>query len=290
VSDPAGPIQDVSDTARWVAVYRAMESERPDAHFRDPYARRLAGERGEAIVRAMPDGRRMAWPMIVRTCLLDEMITRLVEREGADAVVNLAAGLDARPWRMRLPAGLRWYDVDLPAMLAYKGGILANERPACVLESRAVDLTRAPERRALLEEIGRAHRSVVVVSEGLLIYLDDEQVAALGRDLHALPAFRWWLADLVSPPLLRLLERSWGARLRAGNAPMRFAPVEGTRFFEPLGWREAEYRSTWEEAGRLGRDVPLGWFWRFVARFASSRRREEWGRYSGVVRLERIPS
>lgn len=34
-------IRNVSDTARWVAVFRAMESERPDAVFRDPLARRL---------------------------------------------------------------------------------------------------------------------------------------------------------------------------------------------------------------------------------------------------------
>ena len=37
------PISHVSDTAHWVAMYRAMESERPDALFRDPHARRLAG-------------------------------------------------------------------------------------------------------------------------------------------------------------------------------------------------------------------------------------------------------
>jgi O-methyltransferase involved in polyketide biosynthesis len=41
------PIENVSDTARWVAMYRALESDRPDAHFHDPYARLLAGERGD---------------------------------------------------------------------------------------------------------------------------------------------------------------------------------------------------------------------------------------------------
>ncbi|HEX5051508.1 MAG TPA: class I SAM-dependent methyltransferase, partial [Planctomycetota bacterium] len=56
------PIRNVSDTALWVAMYRAFESERPDAIFRDPYARRLAGERGEAIVSTLRHGRAMAWP------------------------------------------------------------------------------------------------------------------------------------------------------------------------------------------------------------------------------------
>lgn len=72
------PITHVSDTARWVAIYRAMESERSDALFRDPYARRLGGARGEEIVRAMPRGRAMAWPMVVRTAVMDELIVRAV--------------------------------------------------------------------------------------------------------------------------------------------------------------------------------------------------------------------
>src|SRR6266545_7419005 len=123
------PITHVSDTARWVAVYRAMESERPDALFRDPYARRLAGDAGEAIVRAMPQGRRWAWPMIVRTAVMDELILRAVARDGVDTVLNLAAGLDTRPYRLPLPGGLRWIEVDFPDMLAYKQEQLAGEKP-----------------------------------------------------------------------------------------------------------------------------------------------------------------
>ena len=41
-------IDNISDTARWVAVYRAQETARPDAIFRDPFAERLAGERGDS--------------------------------------------------------------------------------------------------------------------------------------------------------------------------------------------------------------------------------------------------
>lgn len=42
----SSPVTGVSDTARWVAVYRAWESARPDALFHDPFAQRLAGDRG----------------------------------------------------------------------------------------------------------------------------------------------------------------------------------------------------------------------------------------------------
>src|SRR6266850_3986046 len=126
---PSTPITHVSDTARWVAIYRAMESERPDALFRDPYARRLAGPRGEEIVRHMPRGRSMAWPMIVRTAVMDEVILRAVERDGVHTVVNLAAGLDTRPYRLPLPSGLRWIEADFPDLLAYKQEELAGEKP-----------------------------------------------------------------------------------------------------------------------------------------------------------------
>src|SRR5262245_45889454 len=114
---PATPITSVSDTARWVAMYRAMESERSDAIFHDPDARRLAGDTGQRILESMPQGRRWAWPMIVRTAVMDEIVMRLVKDEGVDTVLNLAAGLDARPYRLDLPQDLHWIDVDLEGIL-----------------------------------------------------------------------------------------------------------------------------------------------------------------------------
>src|SRR5436190_19703713 len=130
-------LTNISDTARWVAMYRAMESERKDAIFRDPFARRLAGARGEEILAAMPKGRRFAWPMIVRTSLFDEIILRLAGE--IDVVLNLAAGLDARPYRLALPPSLKWIDVDLPPMIDYKRGMLADQKPRCEMEYVARD-------------------------------------------------------------------------------------------------------------------------------------------------------
>src|SRR6201982_2285487 len=104
-------MREISQTALWMAVYRARESERPDAAFRDPYARALAGERGERIANAMSFGEEHAWSFITRTYLFDRFVARLVQR-GVDTVVNLAAGLDARPYRLELPPSLRWVEVD----------------------------------------------------------------------------------------------------------------------------------------------------------------------------------
>ena len=283
-------IQHISDTARWVALYRAMESDRPDALFRDPYARRLAGERAERIVAGMKRGRAWAWPMIIRTAVMDELILQAIARDGVTTVLNLAAGLDTRPYRLPLPPALRWIEVDFPDVIAYKREQLAGERPVCGLEQLGVDLTDLARRRALFAQIGGAGHPVLVVTEGLLIYLTPDQVGTLADDLAAQPSFRWWLLDLASPRLLKMMEKTWGRAVAAGNAPFLFAPGEGTAFFAPHGWREAEFRSTWEESLRLKRTMRLAWLWRLVGRLYPKRKREEFRRFSGIVMLEPTPN
>ena len=267
-------------------MYRAMESERPDALFHDPYARRLAGEAGEKILSSLPQGRRWAWPMITRTAVMDEIIMRLVSEQGADTVLNLAAGLDARPYRLNLPAELRWIDVDLEGILSYKEAALAGERANCRIEFVTADLRDQATRRALFQRVGASARRVLVISEGLLVYLTPENVSSLATDLAAPPAFRWWLIDLSSPQLLEWLRRTWGTQLQSGNAPMIFAPAEGSAFFAPAGWREAEYHAMLDAAVRLHRAPKMAWLWKVLGLLAPKKRREQFKRFSGVVLLE----
>ncbi len=84
-------------------MYRAQESERADAVFHDPYSRKLAGDRGTQIAATMPFAQRHSWSYIARTWLVDQVIEREVQ-QGTDMVINLAAGLDPRPYRMQLPS------------------------------------------------------------------------------------------------------------------------------------------------------------------------------------------
>ncbi len=284
----ANPIRNVSDTALWVAIYRAMESERPDAIFHDPYARRLGGERGQAIVDAMPRGRTMSWPMVVRTAVMDEIILRCVQ-QGARTVLNLAAGLDTRPYRLALPASLRWLHVDLPDMIDYYRSHMDAETPRCRMEFVAADLREADARQAVFAQAAE-HAPVLAITEGLLIYLEADDVAALARDLHDVAQAKWWLSDLASPMLLKYLERQWQPMLEQGNAPFRFGPAENTAFFAPLGWREAEFRPHWDESLRLKRTMPHAWFWNVLRWLQPKKRREAMKRFSGIMLLESTPS
>ena len=276
-------IRNISDTARWAAAYRARESDRPDAIFRDPLARRLAGERGEQTIDAQPGGTRHSWAWVTRTWLFDHFIAQQV-REGADAVINLAAGLDTRPFRMELPASLKWVEVDLPELLEYKREVLKGEKARCQLELAAVDLSDVGARRALFEGVGRRVKKVLVVSEGILIYLSAEEVASLARDLASQPTFKRWVAEIASPGLLRMLQKQIGDLVGQGGASLKFGPEEGPEFFVPHGWKPVEVRSMLKTAARLRR-LPLGL--RFLSMLPSSNGRQGSRPWSGVCLLDR---
>jgi methyltransferase (TIGR00027 family) len=274
-------VRNVSDTALWVAVYRARETERPDALFRDPFAKRLAGERGQLIAKKVSKGQNMDWPMVTRTWLGDRILSERVAA-GADVVVNLAAGLDARPYRMKLPPELRWVEVDLPGILAYKQDILKGEKPVCRLEQIACDLSDVPARRALFAKLGSLGKDIVVNSEGLLTYMEADAVAALADDLAAVPAFKFWLLDMLSPGLLKMLKKSFGEEL--AQAPFKFGPPEGPLFFEPHGWKAVEVHSNFKTAGKLGR---LPFFMRLFSYLPESNGRQGKRPWGGICLFER---
>jgi methyltransferase (TIGR00027 family) len=275
-------IRNISDTALWAAVYRARESERPDALFRDPLARRLAGARGEQIAAASPFSERQAWSWVTRTYLFDQYIKQVIE-QGVDAVLNLAAGLDARPYRLALPSSLEWIEVDLPDLLTYKEEILAGEKPACKLQRVRLDLANVQARRELFDDIGRRARRVLVITEGLLIYLRPEEVGALARDLAGVPSFQHWILDLASPGLLNMLKRKMGQQVAAAGAPFKFAPAEGTGFFAPFGWQASDVQSLLTTAARLRR-VPL--FLRLMTLWPESTGRQGSRPWGGVCLMK----
>jgi methyltransferase (TIGR00027 family) len=281
------PVGNISDTARWVAVYRAMETERPDAIFRDPWARELAGARGEEILRKLRDARSSSWAFVVRTIAIDELLRKAISESGVDTVLNLAAGLDARPYRLPLPPTLRWIDVDLPGILSYKKEKLAAARPVCTYEAVALDLSDLPARRELFRRVGAGGKNVLTVTEGLLVYLTAEEVGSLATDLHAQPTFARWIIDIASRELLKILQKSYGKELSSAGAPLKFAPAENTKFFLPYGWKTTEFRSSLEEARRVHREMRMAWIFHLLALVSSEKKREKYRRMAGIALLER---
>jgi methyltransferase (TIGR00027 family) len=261
-------IQDVSDTAWMVAVYRARESARANPLFRDPLAERLAGEHGRNIVASLPRlGRFSEWLVVIRTRIIDELIGAAIAA-GADTVLNLGAGLDTRPYRMDLPASLRWIEIDHARVIELKESCLAGESARCHVERYKLDLAAVAARRKLLDDISGRSNNLFVLTEGVIPYLTAEEVASLAADLRSRPMVRYWVTDYFSPEVYRIRRRQ-EIKGPLRNARFRFEPQDYFGFFRGLGWRPQEIRYVVQEGERLHRPIPLPWFVRGLLLFTS---------------------
>ena len=285
------PISHVSDTAFLVAQYRAAESARPDALFRDPFAEKLSGPKGRAIGAAM--NREMtAWSIAVRTVLIDKLIQEAIA-SGTDTILSLGSGLDARPYRLDLPKDLLWIEADYPDVIAYKEGVLSSDVPRCRLESVSVDLSDDKERRAFLSTLTKRTRNLLVLTEGVIPYLKNDQVATLADDLRQLADSTQvsWIVEYL--PKRVYLHRSERSRKQMKNAPFRFRPDDWFAFFAQHGWRQKTIRYLGIEGIKLGRRAPLPWNTRMLMRivrlFRRKKNRGQLERLLGYAVLEPIP-
>lgn len=202
---------------------------------------------------------RSGWWLVARTKVIGDIIGEAIGA-GCDRVLNLAAGFDTRPYRLDLPAELRWVEGDLPGLLAEKERLLADQTPRCQLTRQAVDLADPVGRERSLNENLTGTTTALVLTEGLLTYLDPEDAVGLS-EAFTRPEVAWWMLDLAGPGLKTWMNDKTGDLL--ANAPFRFAPDNGVGYFENLGWRPAEIDSVFVAAHRFHR---LPWFLRLVAR------------------------
>lgn len=279
-------INQVADTAFMAAAYRALETNRPNAIFHDPLAAKLAGDRGKKIIDSLPKQAFIGgWSVVIRTRIIDDFIQGAIA-EGVDTILNLGAGLDARPYRMELPESLRWIEVDYPRVIELKESRLSGEAPRCRLERVRLDLSDVDARRILLDEVAAQSEKILVLTEAVTPYLSEDAVASLGEDLGSCESISYWVVDYFSPASYEYRRRS-GMSKSMENAPFLFEPKDYFGFFLRLGWKPKEIRYFATEAERLRRPAPFPLITRFVMRilgfFASPERRREMKQYAGFV-------
>jgi methyltransferase (TIGR00027 family) len=283
------PIQDVSETALMVAIWRAAENAHPNPLFRDPLALKLAGDRGREIVSGLPKARASIghWMMAIRTRVIDDLI-RAAVADGVDLVLNLGAGLDTRPYRLELPSNLCWVEVDTPKIVELKESRLFGEKPVCKLERVSCDLADASSRRALLASVSGKSRSALILTEGVICYLSEEDVGALASDLNQYPCFRYWIADYYSP-VINKYRQAQSKKLGMQNAPFKFFPEDYFGFFRSHGWEARDVQYMGDAAQKLGRPAPAWIRIVFVLRglLMSSEKRDQQRKSMAYVLFER---
>jgi O-methyltransferase involved in polyketide biosynthesis len=135
-----------------------------------------------------------------------------------------------------------------------------------------MDLAQAVERRKLFAEVNDSSKRVLVITEGVIGYLSNDEVAALAGDLSERSHFNEWIVDYSSPMLRKALRRRRKVQEHFRNTPLRFNPPDWEAFFRQQGWVVRSMRFFPEEGAGLGRPIPLPWWMRLLTRLSSSQR------------------
>lgn len=173
-------------TSQWTAAARARESDRPDRLFDDPFAARLAGATGFHLLDQMArvSGGNSSY-LAIRTRFFDEFVSAATC--SVRQFVVLAAGMDARAFRLALPPSVIWYEVEREEVLAYKEQVLAQvgAEAKCCRRAVAADLNGEWIERLSAAGFDPALPALFLV-EGLTPYLDSVSVKALLSQIGAL--------------------------------------------------------------------------------------------------------
>ena len=238
-----GKISHVSDTALMVAACRAHETELEDAFVRDPFAARLAGERGVAILREMPHANVLRLGLAIRTRFVDELLLEALAKYPIATVLSVGCGLDTRPWRLDLPPDLRWIEIDFADVLDYKDGLMSDERSHCRRERLTVDLNDAAQRLIMYEAAGSS--AALMITEGLLLYLPAATVDSLAAEVSAKGGVAHWISDITTSAFSKVLGGGTDTMqpIRHVQAPDALKGEQILEVLERHGWTTSAMRS-----------------------------------------------
>jgi methyltransferase (TIGR00027 family) len=247
------PSPGVGTTGVGVAAIRAAETNRPDRLFADPLAAAFVAASGWTPA-APPGDRRVAslraW-IVARTVFLDELLASACQ-DGGRQVVLLGAGFDARAYRLPWPAGVRCFELDTADVLDHKARVLASQaaQPACERIPVACDL-REDWPGVLLAAGFTPGQPTAWIAEGLLVYLEPDDVDGVVADLTSLsaPGSRLGLTLSGRPPAA------------PGGGPVRWdvalrrsvAPDDPAGWLSGHGWRTGQMTGAAEVLGAHGR-------------------------------------
>ncbi|MCI4676234.1 class I SAM-dependent methyltransferase [Candidatus Mycolicibacterium alkanivorans] len=278
----------VGATALGVAAARAAGTESENPLISDPFARVFVDAAGEGIWSIYSDPKLLAEAiemepavrtriqlmidfMATRTAFFDEFFLNAVD-SGVRQVIILAAGLDARTWRLPWPDGTVVYELDQPKVLDFKSKTLREHgaQPAARLVNVPIDL-RQDWPKALREAGYDATQPAVWSAEGLVRYLPAQAQDLLFERIHSLSAEGSWLASNVpgagftDPDKLRR-QREDMQRMRAAAAKLVNAEVTD---FDDL-WYPEERTPVDRWLREHGWDVSAATFPELMARYGRS--------------------
>ncbi|HEY9724283.1 MAG TPA: class I SAM-dependent methyltransferase [Oscillatoriaceae cyanobacterium] len=166
-------LQGVEETMLIPLWGRAKETRRPDALFRDARAVEMVEAIDYDFARFERYGlAQMLEPVVsVRTELLDKGVSAFLAKHPDATIINLGAGLDTRFFRLD-NGRLTWFEVDLPRSMALRKQLMPEG-------DRHPYVTGSVLETDWLDAIGKPKTPVLIIAEGLFMYLEEPALRTL---------------------------------------------------------------------------------------------------------------
>ncbi len=237
----------ISKTAFYSCGVRMQDAQSSNSACHDNYAKDFMNDDGLQIFEVFQDEIGPNASTVARHRIIDDFLRQVLLNYPNLCVVLIGAGFDSRAFRLK---GGTWVEFDEPQVIAYK-----NERlpPAsCENELHRIPIDFSTE--SLEEKLSSfaGHNPVVVVIEGVLMYLEEKVIEQLLQTLrHLFPQFQL-ICDLMSRQFFEENGKTLHEKITGLGAPFRFTVDNPEEVFLQNGYRCIEKVSIIEKAVEFG--------------------------------------
>ena len=165
----------VQETMLQTVFARAQESTKQDGKIVDRKAEEIIGKLNYDFTLAQND-KTMSSGVIARTIVLDRLVVNFLKKNPTAVVINLACGLDTRCYRLGCYG--RWYNLDLPDVMALRKKLLPENGVISQISGSAMD-------ESWTDSVDADGKPVLIIIEGLTMYLEEQDVRKIFEIISA---------------------------------------------------------------------------------------------------------
>jgi methyltransferase (TIGR00027 family) len=225
----------ISRTAFYCCGVRMQDAESANPVCGDTYARAFMNEEALEFLETFKDDVGPNLGNVMRHRIIDELLRRELEVNPSGRILIIGAGFDTRAYRLK---GGSWIEFDEPQVIVYKNERLPAGQSANELERIAVDFATD----SLGEKLSpfATREQVTVVVEGVLMYLEENQIRGLLQTLgHHFPKHKL-ICDLMNRDFFEKYARPIHGKVANLGAPFKYIVDDPAKVFRESGYKLTE--------------------------------------------------
>ncbi len=237
----------VSKTAFYCCGVRMEDAERARPVCGDQYAKLFMTEQGRDVFDRFRKEINPNASNVTRHRIMDDLLRARLLEDASRPILIIGAGFDSRAFRLH---GGRWTEVDESALIAWKNERLPAGQAPNPLERVPVDFGTD-----WLPEVLAGYRGasrVTVVLEGVLMYLEEAQIAGLLEALRGTLPPHDIICDLMTRKFFERYSRTLHRQIELLGTTFRFAVDDPTAPFQQAGYARGRKISIAQRAAELG--------------------------------------